>query len=182
MPSWDIITVVGVPGVGKTSICKEVSQKIGCSYVNYGDLMLDIACNKDLAKSDQEMFSLDMDLQYNIWKEAANIISEKEHVIVDLHGLDQSPKGYLFSLPIEIISPTLIVIIESSLENIILQRNADIAKERLKDNFKTLNEHMQMLRVSMAVTSVILGSNLYLINNYDLDNSKHEFINLLKNF
>ncbi|MCK9152225.1 AAA family ATPase [Methanobacterium alcaliphilum] len=182
MPSWDIAAVVGVPGVGKTSICEYVSRKIGCQYINYGDLMLDIARDENLAETNYQMFSLDMELQYHIWKEAANIISEKEHTIVDLHGLDQSPRGYLFSMPIEIISPTLIVLVEANPENIILQRKADSSKNRIKDDFKSLKIHMQMLRVSMAISSVILGSGLYLLKNNNLNDSQKELTNLLENF
>lgn len=95
--------VVGVPGVGKTSLCKSAVKSLGCNYINYGDLMLEIAQDKNLADTDKEMFKLAMDLQYDIWKEAAQQISESEHILVDLHGLDQSPEGYLFSLPLEII-------------------------------------------------------------------------------
>ncbi len=171
--------MVGVPGVGKTSLCRQVAEEIGCNYLNYGDLMLQIAGDQNLAHSDQEMFALDMELQYHIWKEAALKISQCHNTLVDLHGLDQSPQGYLISLPLEIISPTLIIILESSLENIFQRREKDFSKERIKDDFRSLEKHMQMLRTCMAVCSVMLGSTVYILQNHDFDKSKKELIDLL---
>ena len=179
MFSWDMAVVVGVPGVGKTSLCKNAVKKIECNYINYGDLMLEISQDQQLAQTDKEMFSLNMDLQYHIWKEAAHEISKKENVVVDLHGIDQSPKGYLISLPLEIIRPSLIIIVESYPENILFRRKNDFSKERIKDNFKSLIEHMQLLRISMTVSSVFLGSTIYLIQNNDFKVSEKELIDLL---
>jgi adenylate kinase len=171
--------VVGVPGVGKTSLCKSAVKSLGCNYINYGDLMLEIAHAKNLAETDKEMFALPMDLQYEIWKEAAHKISIKEHVLVDLHGLDQSPEGYLFSLPLEIICPSTIVIVEASLENILYRRINDFSKDRIKDDFRSLREHMKMLRISMSISSVLLGSTLYLLQNEEINKSKEELVNIL---
>lgn len=179
MVSWKVAAVVGVPGVGKTSLCKNVAEEMGCNYVNYGDLMLEISQKNCLARTDKEMFSLDMEIQYHIWKEAAHKIAKIEHVLVDLHGLDQSPQGYLFSLPLEIICPTRIVIVESSPENILFRRQNDFSKDRIKDDFKSLKEHMNMLRVAMSISSVLLGSTLYILDNDDINISKSELYKIL---
>ncbi|MDP2837338.1 MAG: AAA family ATPase [Methanobacteriaceae archaeon] len=179
MISWNMVAVVGVPGVGKTSLCKSAVKSLGCNYINYGDLMLEIARDKNLAKTDKEMFTLDMELQYNIWKETAHKINETKHVLVDLHGLDQSPEGYLFSLPLEIICPSTIIIIEASPENILFRRRNDFLKDRINDDFRSLTEHMKMLRISMSISSVILGNTVYLLQNDEINKSKKELINLL---
>jgi adenylate kinase len=171
--------VVGVPGVGKTSLCKSAAKSLGCNYINYGDLMLEIAQDKNLAETDKEMFALDMDLQYDIWKEAAHKISETAHVLIDLHGLDQSPEGYLFSLPLEIICPSRIVIVEASPENILFRRRNDFSKDRIKDDFQSLDDHMSMLRIAMSISSVILGSTVYVLQNDEITKSKKEFIDIL---
>lgn len=179
MVSWNMAAVVGVPGVGKTSLCKSAVESLGCNYINYGDLMLEISRSKNLADTDKEMFALPMDLQYEIWKESAHKISKTEQVLVDLHGLDQSPEGYLFSLPLEIICPSIIIVVESSLENILYRRINDFSKDRIKDDFRSLADHMKMLRISMSISSVILGSNLYLLQNNQIDKSKKELIDIL---
>ncbi|MEN6293287.1 MAG: AAA family ATPase, partial [Methanobacterium sp.] len=108
---WNVVVVTGVPGVGKTTLCRRVSEDLGYKYINYGDLMLGIAQSRDLASTDFEMFSLDIDTQQEIWEGAALKIKDMGRVLVDLHGVDQSPSGYIISLPIEIISPDIIVVI-----------------------------------------------------------------------
>ena len=175
---WDVVAVTGVPGVGKTTLCRRVSNDLGYNYVNYGDLMLDIAKSRDLASTDFEMFNLDIDTQQEIWEGAALKIKEMSRVIVDLHGVDQSPIGYILSLPVEIISPDIIVIIESSKDNILRRRHKD-AKERIIDTIKSLNEHMSILRTSMASCSAILGCNLIILNNDDFEDCFAKLKNLL---
>ena len=175
---WNVVVVTGVPGVGKTTLCRRVSEDLGYNYVNYGDLMLDIAKSKDLASTDSEMFSLDINTQQIIWKGAALKIKDMDRVLVDLHGVDQSSIGYILSLPIEIISPDIIVVIESSKDNILGRRHKD-TKKRIIDTIKSLNEHMNMLRTSMAVCSAILGCNLIVFENDDFEDCFKELKNLL---
>ena len=175
---WNVVVVTGVPGVGKTTLCRRVSKDLGYNYINYGDLMLDVAKSKDLASTDHEMFSLDIDTQYEIWKGAALKIKDMDNVLVDLHGIDQSSIGYIISLPIEIVNPDIIVIIESSRDNILQRRHKD-TKERLIDTIKSLTEHMGFLRIAMAVCSVIGDCNLIILKNDDFEDCLAKMRNLL---
>ena len=175
---WNVVVVTGVPGVGKTTLCRRVSKDLGYNYVNYGDLMLDIAISEDLASTDSEMFNLDIETQHKIWKNAALKIKGMNSVLVDLHGIDQSSIGYILSLPIEIISPDIIVIVESSKDNILQRRHKD-TKERIVDTIKSLKEHMRMLRIAMASCSAILGCNLMILNNDDFEDCLTKTRNLL---
>lgn len=161
---WNTVVVTGVPGVGKTSLCRKVCEDLGYIYINYGDLMLSIAKSRDLASTDSEMFSLDMELQYDIWKSAALKIKDMDKVLIDLHGVDQSPLGYIISLPTRIIKPDIIVLIESSLENILQRREKD-NKKRITDTIKSLSEHMHILKTAMASCSAILACNLVILKN-----------------
>ncbi|MBM4240413.1 MAG: adenylate kinase [Euryarchaeota archaeon] len=177
---FNIAVVVGVPGVGKTTLCRKVSRAVGCNYVNYGDLMLEIAQKEQRASTDPEMFRLDMDVQHEIWKTAALKIRDMRNVLVDLHGLDQSKWGYVLSLPIEIISPGgIIVIIEASSENILKRRSYDESKKRIIENIKNIKEHMKLLRTSMAVCSAIAGCNFLILKNDVFDEC---FENMLRLF
>lgn len=171
--------MVGVPGVGKTSLCKRASMELGCTYVNYGKLMLEVARQERLAFTDSEMFSLDIDVQHHIWRAAAEKIKGMNNVIVDLHGVDQSSLGYLLSLPIETIFPEIIVIIESSYSNIMKRRLGDSSKTRKIENFKSLKSHMKFLRGSMAACSVILGCTFKVLQNNNFDDCLRELVDIL---
>jgi len=80
-------------------------------------------------------------------------------VLVDLHGVDQSSIGYIVSLPALIIELDVIVLIESSKDNILQRRSKDSkeSKERILNTVKSLKEHVGILRVTMVSCSAIWG-------------------------
>jgi len=174
----DLISVVGVPGVGKTSLCRKLSEKVDYPHINYGDLMLKIAKEKNFVETEDELFSLPIQIQHQIWKETALQIKKQKKALVDLHGLDQSPIGYILSLPIKIIKPSLIILIESPPELILFRRKLD-PKERIKDTIKTLTEHIEMLRVSMIISSVMIGCTLSIIQNINFNETLNEMKRLV---
>ena len=195
MARWNLAVVVGVPGVGKTSLCREASQSEGYHYINYGELMLEFALKGKFASTPEEMFKLPLELQYDIWQEAAGHIKDltedfKEDykdstdykkdfngVLVDLHGLDRSKNGYLISLPLEIIKPQIIIIIESSYNQIIQHRSNDPERIRPMEGLESLNQEMELLRNSMIICSTILGSYFVVLEN---DEFKESLVRLKK--
>ncbi|MGZ7109637.1 MAG: AAA family ATPase [Methanobacterium sp.] len=192
MPHWKRAAVVGVPGVGKTSLCQVASLNVGCKHVNYGKVMLRIAQSKGLALTIPLIFQLDLEIQHFIWKEAALKIKEDEKsdqqedhqfekkVLLDLHGLDLVNKGYLVSLPFEILPPDIIIIIESSYDDILERRNFDSSKNRIVEDHYTIYNHMKMLRFSMNSISAILGCNLVILKNNDFRNCLNEMEIILR--
>ena len=174
MCQWERVAVVGVPGVGKTSLCRAVSHNSNYKHVNYGDLMLLTAQKDGLATTLDEMFQLSLSQQHEIWKKAALKIKDEKNVILDLHGVEHPDEGYLISLPFEILPPDIIIIIETSYDEIIRRRNFDVEKIRLMEKKETLKNHMQILRYTMSSISTILGCNLAVLNNNDFENCKKE--------
>jgi adenylate kinase len=164
MVRWNLAVVVGVPGVGKTSLSHHAAQSLGYNHINYGELMLQLASKSELASTLEGMFQLPLDLQHRIWLKAASLIKDQEDVLVDLHGLDRSSKGYLISLPVEILSPQIIILVEASFEDIIRRRIHDKSKSRPLENIK---EHMMLLRVAMANCSALMGCPLVILENND---------------
>jgi len=175
---WNVVVVTGVPGVGKTSLCRRICHELEYNYVNYGDLMLEIAQNRDLASTDHDMFALPIDLQHDIWKSTALKIKDLKNVVIDLHGVDQSQIGYIISLPLEIIYPDLIIVIEASEDKILFRRNED-SKERIIDSLYSLKQHKWFLRTTMAICSVIFGCNLSILNNDNFDDCLTKMRNIL---
>lgn len=159
--------MVGVPGVGKTSLCKAVSKKLGYHYINYGKLMLEIAIKRDLAHTLEAMLQLNPKIQFKIWESAALSILNAENLLIDLHGVDLTRDGYLISLPFEIIPPEIIIIIEASYDEIFQRRSSDTLKNRVLEDHVTMKEHMSLLKYSMTSISAIINSNLMVLKNDD---------------
>jgi adenylate kinase len=167
MPRWERAVVVGVPGVGKSSLCRAASHNLGYKYVNYGELMLEIALKDGSASTLPEMFQLDLEVQHYIWERAALSIKDEREVLLDLHGVDHFREGYLISLPFEILPPDIIIIIEAPYTDILRRRTYDSSKKRLMENFQTIKEHMGILRLSMSSISARLGCGVAIIKNHD---------------
>ena len=183
MFKWNIAALVGVPGVGKTSLCRSAAGALGYKHVNYGELMLDVAMSKKLASNLDEIFKLDLEVQQSIWEAAAYRVKEingtSDKILLDLHGVDLSNIGYILSLPIEIITPDLIIIVESSYENIIKRRYGDNSRKRRLEYIKNVKEHMEILRMSMIACSVIYGSYITFLNNDNFEKCLNELKEVL---
>ena len=183
MVGWNIAALVGVPGVGKTSLCRSAAGALGYRHVNYGELMLDAAMSIDLASTQDEMFKLDLEVQQSIWKAAAKEVLEMKkkstNILLDLHGLDRSDIGYIISLPIEIISPDIIIVVESSYENITMRRYSDEFRDRCLEDMKSVTEQMEMLRMSMMACSIICGSYLKVLVNDNFERCLNELKDVL---
>ena len=178
MTRWNLAAVVGVPGVGKTSLCRQAAQSLGYSYVNYGELLLEFSKKGKYATTQEEMFKLPLELQYDIWFDAAQYVRDltvfKKHlngILVDLHGIDVSKKGYLISLPAEIIMPKIIIVVESTYNQIIQQRINDPERTRPIERLETIKQNMELLRNSMAACSAITGSYLAVLENVEFEKS-----------
>lgn len=68
--------------------------------------------------------------------------------------------------------------IESSKDNILQRRTKD-SKERIIETAKSLKEHMDILKVTMAACSAILGCNLILLKNDDFQACLEDMKNIL---
>lgn len=174
MVRWNLAVVVGVPGVGKTSLCRHAAQCLGYNYINYGELMLHVAKEQKKTSTQMEMFKLPLDSQEKIWRKAASLIKDEENVLLDLHGVDRSWKGYLISLPLETLSPDIIILVESSVDNIIRRRISDQDKSRHLEDMNSLKENIKLLRITTAICSVISGSYFVILENNDFDMSLNQ--------
>jgi adenylate kinase len=179
MPLWNRAAVVGLQGVGKTSLCQEASS--GYNYVNFGELMVDISQERKLANTLDEMLHLKAHIQYDIWKSAARKLINIKNLLVDLHGVDLTRAGYLISLPYEFIPPEIIIIIKSPYEELLKRRWMDKSKTRAIQFEKDINDDFSILKSTMAGICSFLGSVFVILENDDFEKCIEELKNVLKN-
>lgn len=171
-----LVVVTGIPGTGKTTVASKAmellaSEKIRYELITYGTVMFEIAREGKLVESRDEMRGLDAKTQKDVQKKAASRIremSKKGNVILDTHCSIKTPKGYLAGLPEKILKelePDVVVIVESSAEEINLRRQGDKSRERDDEGVEGIRLHQDMNRNFGAAYSVLSGATVKVIHN-----------------
>jgi len=184
-----LIVVTGVPGSGTTTVVKKALEKAkGYRFINYGDIMFDIAKRKGLISHRDEIRKLDQNTQRMIQKKAAEEIAkimENENVILDTHCTVATPKGYLPGLPeyiLRILKPNIFVIIEANPDEILGRRLKDTSRKRDITSEKEIQEHQQINRSIATSYCMLTGATLKILKNHNdrLDECVNNFLKLLE--
>ncbi|WP_048097362.1 AAA family ATPase, partial [Candidatus Nitrosopumilus salarius] len=94
------IVMIGIPGVGKTTLLSKIvkiltDNKKNVSRISFGTLMFEVAKENGLTDRD-ELRKLPVTEQQRLQKLAAEKIASQneEIVIIDTHAFINSPEGY----------------------------------------------------------------------------------------
>ncbi len=168
------IVVVGIPGVGKTSLLSRtlkvlVEKQRSVTVASFGTIMFEIARERGIEDRDH-LRKLPISEQRDLQREAATRIARmKEHiVIIDTHAFVRSPEGYYPGLPshvLEIIRPTNFVLVVARPEEIFSRRISDNTRNRDKVNILDIKKELSVQSGMMSACSVITGSPIKQIHN-----------------
>lgn len=168
------IILVGIPGVGKTTLLTTMVEilkdhKKNVVVINYGSLMFDVAKENGLTDRDQ-LRKLSVSEQQHLQKLAAEQIShhEEEVVIIDTHAFINSPEGYYPGLPehvLKIIKPTNFVSVSAKPEEIYNRRMKDDTRNRDKITLANIKKELDVQSGMMSACAVITGSPVRLVLN-----------------
>jgi len=168
------IVVVGIPGVGKTSLLAKMLEILGSkdrsvTVISFGTTMFDIAKENGVEDRDQ-LRSLPISEQKDLQKAAASRIAGRSEqiVIIDTHAFVRSPEGYYPGLPahvLEIIRPTNFVSVTARPEEIFSRRVSDVTRKRDKVNILDIKKELAVQSGMMSACSVITGSPIKQILN-----------------
>ncbi|HDI01191.1 MAG TPA: adenylate kinase [Candidatus Bathyarchaeota archaeon] len=181
MARGKVVIATGIPGVGKTTVCKEAeaqarAEGVKLSVLNYGDVMVEIMEKRGLLVHRDKLRKMDMATQKVLQAEAAAKLAKavkaaEGHVIIDTHMVVRTPFGYLPGLPkhvLEALKPDLLVLIEADPEEIAARRVKDLeAGERLRDErrIEELREELMFSRMVASACSVLTGAPVAIIKN-----------------
>lgn len=180
------IILAGVPGCGKSSILREVTQKLpSITVVNYGDKMLEEAHLNGVTRD--MLRKMPLGAQQKIGIEAARKIAQEKNKItlIDTHALIRTNIGFCPGLPKEVLhllSPSACVWIEC-LPSCILERRAqDPSRSRDKETEEELSLHQELTRAYLAACCMETGALLCRITNNDpsIEKNALPFIQLLR--
>lgn len=188
----DVNILVGLSGVGKSTVLEEAMLLADRDYqvINYGDRMLEVAKERDLVDSRDEMKNLDTDTSREVQREAAESIVEDaesgEDVIVDTHASIKTPYGYIPGLPkwtLENLDPSKIIILDADAEDIYERSVSDGDRDREHDSAEDIQEYQDVSREMAAAGAVMTGAYLQVIENEEgrAEAAAEKLVDTLKN-
>ena len=184
------VVMVGIPGVGKTTLLSKMAEiiknhKKSVSVLSFGTLMFDVAKENGLKDRDG-LRKLPVSEQQKLQKIAAEKIAlhDEDVVIIDTHAFISSEEGYYPGLPehvLKIIKPTNFVSVSAKPEEIYNRRMSDDTRNRDKITLANIKKELDAQSGIIASCMVISGSPVKYILNCEgkVDEAADKIINAI---
>lgn len=163
------VVVVGIPGVGKTTLINKIVELIknndkSVKVTNYGTIMFEVAKEHGINDRD-ELRKLPISEQKKLQKNAAEKLSQTEGdiIIIDTHAFIRTPEGFNPGLPyhvLQIIQPSHFILVTAKTEEIYNRRMKDETRNRDKVSIETIKKELDIQSAMMSACSVLSGSPL----------------------
>jgi adenylate kinase len=168
------VVVVGIPGVGKTTVVSKVVEKLNAlnksvSVHSFGTVMFEEAKENGLKDRD-DLRKLTVEEQKNLQKKAAEKIAEHQEniVIIDTHAFISTKEGYYPGLPhyvIQILKPTHFIAVSAKPDEIYNRRTNDDTRDRDIISIGSIKEELDVQDAMLSSCSVLSGSPMKVVLN-----------------
>jgi len=168
------VVIVGIPGVGKTSLVQTIVSKLNESNIDtsvhsYGTMMLEEA-KKIGIKDRDELRRLPVERQKELQKNTAKKISDLKNniIFIDTHAFISTQEGFYPGLPnhvIQIIQPTHFIAISARPEEIYNRRMKDETRNRDKVSIESIKKELAIQDSMLSTCSVLSGSPMKVVLN-----------------
>jgi adenylate kinase len=184
------VIVVGVPGVGKTSVVTNAAERLNQSQSTtqvmvFGSIMLDEAKKLGIIDRD-EMRKLSINTQRQLQEMAANSISgvRSVNIIIDTHLFINTIEGRYPGVPrnlLDILSPTHLIMISAAPEEIFARRMDDGTRNRDLISMDSIKNDLEVATIMIATSSVLTGAPFKIIFNHKdkLDDAVNELVDVI---
>ena len=169
------VVIVGIPGVGKTSLIAKIAELIKqknktVSVHSYGTIMFEEAKKMGIKNRD-ELRTLPIEKQKELQKIAAETISNlsDDVIFIDTHAFISTKAGFYPGLPnyvIEIIQPANFIAISASPDEIHNRRMKDGTRERDPISIEDIKKELAVQDAMLSSCSVFSGSPMKVIFNH----------------
>jgi adenylate kinase len=168
------VTVVsGIPGVGASKVCEEARRELGDAYtlVNSGDVMLEVALERGLAKNRGDLAELPLPEQRVLQRRVGEYIRREARngpVIANTHLVVQTPYGFLPGLPDPVlrdIDPSAILLVEAEATTICERRDQSDYRDYPAETELMVTFHQQLSRAAAMGYSMESGVPVQLVPN-----------------
>jgi adenylate kinase len=184
------VIVVGVPGVGKTSVVTKAADRLNQSQSTiqvmvFGSIMFDEARKLGINDRD-EMRKLSIDTQRQLQEMAAKTISGERsvNIMIDTHLFINTIEGRYPGIPrnlLDILSPTHLIMISAAPEEIFARRMQDSTRNRDLVSMDSIKNDIEVAISMIATSSVLTGAPFKIIFNHNdkLDDAVDELVEVM---
>ena len=168
------IIIVGIPGVGKTTLVSKVvellkSKKISVNVSIFGTVMFEEA-KKNGIKNRDDLRKLSVPEQKKLQSMAAKKIASMtdDIVIVDTHAFIATKEGFYPGLPhnvLEILMPDSFIMISARPEEIYNRRMKDTTRNRDIVSIEAIKKELDVTSAMLSTCSILCGSPIKMILN-----------------
>ena len=166
--------IVGIPGVGKSTVISGVHSLLSQSGVDtkiaeFGKIMFDQARLMSVHNRDQ-LRRLSIEQQKTLQEMAANSVNSlgNDVVLVDTHLFISTDNGFYPGMPIKllnIINPTHLILITATGKEIQSRRERDNSRERDLISIDRIESDLRLSESMISTSSIITGCPFYIIQN-----------------
>ena len=167
------IVVVGVPGVGKSTIVQGLIAELSpAKLVTFGSVMLEQGVALGWIKHRDELRKLPVEKQRRLQKITASRIAKLREatVVVDTHLFIRTKEGFWPGLPFDVVralKPTHLVLVEATPDEVARRRASDSTRYRDSVDQNALREELALARSFLSVSSTLTGAPMLMVNNED---------------
>jgi adenylate kinase len=168
------IIIVGIPGVGKTTVVSKVVEllkmkNIKVSVSIFGTVMFDEAKKRGVQNRD-DLRKLSVKEQKELQSTAARAISSitDDVVIVDTHAFISTNEGFYPGLPhnvLEILNPDSFIMITARPEEIYNRRMTDTTRTRDIVSIDAIKKELDVTSAMLSTCSILCGSPIKMVLN-----------------
>lgn len=189
-PRKKTVIIVGVPGVGKSTIITNATETLrnkgrSVKTVVFGSVMFEEA--KKLGINDRDKLrKLTIDVQQKLQKMAAEHISSLNDsiVFVDTHLFIKTQSGYYPGLPMNLVlkmNPQRLILITANSDEILNRRKKDTTRTRDLISDDEINRDIQVSLSMISSLSILTGAPFEIIYNHDdmIDSATSQLVELL---
>jgi adenylate kinase len=171
------VIIVGIPGVGKTTIVSKVvellrEKKISVSVFIFGTVMFDEAKKTKGIQNRDDLRKLTVREQKDLQSMAATKIASitDEAVIVDTHAFISTKEGFYPGLPhnvLEILMPDSFIMISARPEEIYNRRMKDTTRNRDIVSIDAIKKELDVTSAMLSTCSILCGSPIKMVLNIE---------------
>lgn len=168
------VIIVGIPGVGKTTLVSKIVEILKAkqktvSVLSFGTVMLEEAKNNGIKDRD-ELRKLSTGEQKNLQKMAAEKIAslQDDLVIIDTHAFISTNAGFYPGLPndvLQIIKPANFISVSARPEEIYNRRMKDTTRNRDLVSIESIKKELSVQDAMLSSCSVLSGSPMKTVLN-----------------